>query len=569
VSVVASEIFAHGVASFDPTATGVLLWTRAAPGTRLGWVVTRAADAGVVSSGTTVATAQSDGCVFVEVDDLEPDTIYHYWFECGGRRSATGRTKTLPGEGDTGLRIGLTSCADFSQGPFSVYRALAESDVDVVLHVGDYIYEDAGKDDYREMDPHRDCVSLDDYRRRYAQARNDADLRALHLQHPMIFVWDDHDVADNAWSDGAKGHDPDVHGPWKARLAAATQARQEWVPSRLADADEPKRMWRSFTVGDLAELVILDTRVWGRDKPCDQPGSKAIDDPERTLLGGDQRSWAFGRIRDTGASWCVVVSQVTVNPLRLDLPGEVLSLPGRAPSGYAVIDGEGLCIDEWDGYPAERARLTAALADRGGRSIILSGDVHSAWAFEGPLDDEGRPWSAEFTCTSISSSTLGQHLPVPLPGVLDHALDTAAADVSHEAIWSDVTAHGYLVIDLDHRRCRAHFFDVDITSPTARSRPSASFEVEAAEGPVRCRPTTDDVGMGRPPERAVTLPPRPERATRAAADQKDAVRRKLVLAGALAAAAGAVWLTRRLGAGSWRAETAWLKRLQRRRCARP
>jgi alkaline phosphatase D len=144
-------------------------------------------------------------------------------------------------------------------GALSAYRAIAEDEVDLVVHLGDYLYEKPKGPFAGE--PPGVTVTLDDYRRRQAHTRLDPDLQAMHLRHPMMFVWDDHDTADNSWRHGAKAHDEAEQGPWEERLANARRAREEWLPSRLADPSDPLDMHRSVRLGDLVELVVLDTRT--------------------------------------------------------------------------------------------------------------------------------------------------------------------------------------------------------------------------------------------------------------------------------------------------------------------
>ena len=519
------EPFTHGVASFDPTDSSVLLWTRAVGVGRVGWRVVRASDDAAVADGDADVPQSTDGCVTVAVGDLEPETAYRYWFEVDGQRSPVGRTRTLPAAGRDRFRIAVVCCADYSQGHFAVYRAAAESDVDLVLHVGDYIYESAGKGDVRAVEPDGTLVTLDDYRARYAQGRSDPDLRALHERHPMVAVWDDHDIADNAWRDGAKEHDPDEHGPWGDRLAAATRAWHEWLPARLRDPDDPLSIWRSLAVGDLAELVMLDTRIAGRDEHADHEGSLGIGDPDRSLLGDAQRAWAHERVRDTTRPWCVLVTAVVLNRMRLPVPGGGL-LSDAAPSGYAIVDGEAMCTDEWDGYPAERDKLVGALAERGAGAVVVSGDVHSSWAFEGPCTPDGDPVAVEFVAPGVSSTPMAGHLPSKWQALADEL-----AERLPEARWFDLEHHGFLVLDIRADHVRADWFTVDPEDPEARAERAAAW-VHRLDHPGRL-------------ERVAATPGE----TQQPATGRSEVRRSRRIAGgiaaALAGAAAGTWLWQR------------------------
>ena len=249
--------FPYGVASFEPTASSVLIWTRSVGADPLCWEVATDPDfADVVASGRSEAdeaappqtddgSPTGDGPAeashVVEVTGLAAGTDHFYRFRPDVRQeadgdageatptwSATGRTRTLP-DGDDPVRIGLACCGDYSAGHFAAYRALADADVDLVIHLGDYVYADP-EGDLRDADPEHDAVSQDDYRRRYQQNRLDPDLQALHQRHPMFAVIDDHDLADNANRDGSKHHDPETQGSWEDRFAAATSERRAWLP---------------------------------------------------------------------------------------------------------------------------------------------------------------------------------------------------------------------------------------------------------------------------------------------------------------------------------------------------
>jgi alkaline phosphatase D len=490
--------FTHGVGSFDPTDRSVLLWTRAAGTRRLGWRVSAGADDAHVAAGEVEVADDADGCVSVEVAGLDPGTTYRYWFEADGRRSPVGLSRTLPASGPDHFRIAVVCCADYSQGHFAVYRAVADADIDLVLHVGDYIYESAGRGDVREVEPDRTLASLEDYRARYSQTRSDPDLRALHERHPVVAVWDDHDIADNAWRQGAKEHDPHEHGPWDERLGAATRAWLEWLPVRLRDPDDRLAIWRSLSVGDLAELVLVDTRIAGRDEHPDDEGSRPIGDPERSLLGDAQRAWAHERVRDTTRPWCVFVTSVVLNRMRLPVPGGEL-LSDAAPSGYAIIDGEAMCTDEWDGYPAERDRLVAAFAERGRGAVVASGDVHSAWAFEGPCTGEGNPVAVEFVAPCVTSTPMAGHLPAGWTTLADRL-----AEQLPEARWFDLEHHGFLVLDIRPDRVRGDWFTVDPQDSEARAEHAAAW-VHRLDNPGRLedagpvndgRTTAAEIGRG-------------------------------------------------------------------------
>jgi alkaline phosphatase D len=483
-----SGVFAHAAASFDPTSSSVLLWTRLSGGrTEADWVVST--DPGlsdVVASGSATTGPGQDHTITVDVEGLAPTTTYWYGFHVDGESSPVGRTRTLPG-GDTGRFVLATvCCSHYAVAPLGVYRAVADREFDLVLHLGDYIYEDDGSHAARRHDPPRVAVTLEDYRRRMAQVRRDPDAQALHLRHPMVGIWDDHDLSDNAWHDGAKHHDPREHGPWGARVAGAARARQEWFPARLRDPSDPTVTWRSVLVGDLAELVLLDTRYAGRDRQAGDDESADLHDPDRSLLGEPQRTWLRERLADRERPWAVLASGVVVNELELSWPRPLRWVNHFLPNGYAVLDGRVLHDDQWDGYPAERERVTAWLRSRGecgGRTVILSGDVHSSWAFVGPCDPtSGDAVAVEATTPAVSSAAMGR---AHYPGMW-WVLDRAANRLDHVR-WADVTERGFGVLELtaDAATMSWWFVHPYDTDPAARAAPAAAFRSERAAWPPR------------------------------------------------------------------------------------
>lgn len=369
------QVFPLGVASGDPSTDGVVLWT--ALGLRgrsrkVGYEVF--ADPELrerLFTGRIEAGPDSDWTARVELDGLSPGTSYWYRFEHGGARSPVGRTRTLPEGRVEELRVAVVSCASYAHGFFHVYREVAErADIDVVLHLGDYIYEYASEEygARRAYDPPHECVTLSDYRRRYRQYRRDADLQALHQQHPVIALWDDHEIADNGWREGALNHQPH-EGLFPVRRAAATRAFHEYLPLR---SESPEKVWRDFRIGDLVDLWALDTRGWGRDA---QVSSREADllDPGRQLLGADQEQWVLEGLTRSSARWKVLAQQIPFAGITVG-PG------GHFPYNF----------DQWDGYSGARQRLLEGIAAVDD-VVLLAGDIHSHWAMEvaaDPFDPE-------------------------------------------------------------------------------------------------------------------------------------------------------------------------------------
>ena len=452
--------FHHGVASFDPTSTSVLLWTRVSEASGLDWVLARDDRLeDVVARGAAIATTDDDCCVTIDVTGLDPATTYFYAFTAGTVRSPVGRTRTMPGSGAERLRVGITSCADFSVAPLGVYRALAEREVDVVVHLGDYIYEAGTSRSGRRVEFAEAAADLDGYRGRYAQLRGDPDVQLLHARHPMIAIWDDHDLADNAWRTGAKAHDPAQHGDWDDRVMAAARSRREWLPIRYRDPGDIRRTWRSVEAGDLAELILLDTRWEGRDRHAGDDDTLPRHHPDRSLLGDDQRDWLGERLADASRPWAIVASGVVVNEMSPPIPGATRLPASMLPNGYALMDGKLVHDDQWDGFTAEQdvlARRMAARAADGGRTILLSGDVHSCWAFEGPPGPDGEPVAVEAVCPAASSAAMGR---ANLPG-MNRLLDRAVRRMPHVQ-WANLTERGYAICDVDRERAQLEWWVVD------------------------------------------------------------------------------------------------------------
>ena len=390
-----SGVFAHGVASGDPVADGVVIWTRVTPPARrssdtvrVRWEVTTDSSARtIVRSGTVTTSARRDHTVKVDVRGLEPGRPYLYRFDALGESSALGRTKTLP-LATSRLRLAIVSCSNYPAGFFNAYAAIAaREDLDAVVHLGDYIYEFAdgvfgdGAAIGRIPDPAHEAITLDDYRRRYATYRLDPDLQAVHQRHPLIAVWDDHEFADNAWFGGSGSEDPASLADWSSRRGAAMRAYLEWLPVREAERDASFRIYRSFRFGTLATLAMLDTRSV-RDGQVNRTDERGLTDPRRRLMGARQEQWLTDTLRaskQAGTTWSLIGQQVMFSPF--SVPGT----PVRNP-------------DAWDGYQAERSRVRDILAGTG-NAAILTGDVHSSWAFDVPRD----PWSGYHADTGEGS----------------------------------------------------------------------------------------------------------------------------------------------------------------------
>lgn len=477
--------FSHGVASGDPSTERVVIWTRVTTdeaSVPVGWVLARdAALEDVVARGEAVARAERDHTVNVDVGGLEPASTYHYGFTAGRDASPIGRTRTLPPAGVERVRFAMCSCAKFNAGFFNAYARIAEhEELDFLLHLGDYIYEMSniparsqtpGADIGRPFDPLDECRTLADYRRRYAQYRSDPDVQRLHVSLPVIATLDDHELADGAWAGGASEHRDAEHGPWEARRDAALQARWEWLPARMPDPADPTRVFRTVTLGALADVHLLDIRSH-RHEPVPPP---AMDDPARSMLGAQQRAWLFGALDAGRAAWQVVATPSIFTRTWVEQPEEPLRT-ALLKLKLMDEDGEGPDYDQWDGYPAEREALIARLA-RLPDVVLLSGDIHASVAAEvrGRADTVV---AVEITTTSLTSQNLDDKLKVPnRDPAVTRSEDAFVAAQDHVA-WCEFASHGYVVIDIDEQRLRGEWWHVDtVLERTDVVRCGAVFEV--------------------------------------------------------------------------------------------
>jgi alkaline phosphatase D len=479
--------FTHNVASGEPSANSVLLWTRfvAEAETTLTWQVSESEDfAKVAAEGSVTASPQRDWCAKGVATGLEPGRWYFYRFMApGGVTSPVGRTKTLPADTTTQFRMAVFSCSNYGFGWFNAYgHAVEANDADLAVHLGDYIYE-YGAGTYpnagqgvaeRVLAPTSEIVALADYRLRYATYRADPDLQRLHQVLPMIAVWDDHETANDSWENGAENHQSDKEGEWAVRKAAAKQAYREWLP--VSDAP-----YAAYQIGDLATLFRLDTRLEGRAEQLDlgtvleglkdpQAAMAALTafrdgawaDPARQILGAAQEQWlAEGLAASTagGTAWQVLVQQVLMGNLRtpvslVDQIGDGIPEFVRTRLKAASMASEvGLPanMDAWDGYPAARARTFKAALAADANLLVLAGDTHNGWAFE--LAQDGAPVGVELGVCSVSSPGFESYLSFVKPQDLAGALVAGNAQLK----WADTAQRGYMVVELTPTRAATEY----------------------------------------------------------------------------------------------------------------
>ena len=465
--------FTLGVCSGDPTPDGIVLWTRLAldplngggmPSRRIEVQWQIASDdrlAHVVRSGRTFALPEWGHSVHVEVSGLEPHRWYWYQFRVGNELSPLGRTRTFPREQTPvdRLRFAIASCQHYETGLFTAYKHMTDEDLDFVLHLGDYIYENPGRDNFVRKHVGGELMTVDDYRNRYAQYRGDPTLQAAHALFPFLVVWDDHEV-DNNYA----GLYQEAGAPveqFALRRAAGYKAFYEHMPLRRSSIPRGAllQLYRPFTYGTLANFSMLDTRQYRTDQPCGdnvQTVCPAVDDPRATLLGAPQEKWLIDRLTRSRAGWNLLAQQIPM--AKLDrFPG-----PERRYS-----------MDKWDGYEQSRVRMLRFLGERKpSNPVTLAGDVHNNWVndIRLNLEDENSPIVAtEFVATSITSGGDGSDMsPLMKAMVSENPCVRFAND-----------QRGYVRVDLKPKELRADFRVVEFVSrPDAPVRTRASFVVE-------------------------------------------------------------------------------------------
>lgn len=496
----AGELFPLGVASGDPTAAGVVLWTRilspagATPlpdaDIAVDWTV--ATDAGfatVVATGSAPAVAALAHSVHVDVDGLAPDTSYWYRFTVDGRTSAVGRTRTFPDPASSPdeVSFALICCQNYADGYYTAHANLAQEDVGFVFFVGDYIYESSANRPPRPLSL-AESVDLPTYRARYELYKADTDLQASHHAHPWIMTVDDHEVANNVLGDtgknGAAAGDPAAIAAYRRRRADAFQAWYEHQPLRLpAPTGADYRIYRTVPHSKLLRFFVLDGRQYrsgypiaGVDQGADTP---ARFDEDRTMLGPDQEAWLYGEFAATSAHWNVVTQQtvMTATPI---------------PVGDQTFYN----FDQWDGYVAARNRLLRSLvANQVRNPMILSGDIHLAAAGSVRVDydaPDAPDVANEVVATSISSRFD--------PNLLD--IVQGALDAAPWARYGNARDRGYARITVTNERWTTDFRVVDTATPTSAVRTDYTDVVEARE-PVTLPPPNQP---GQPTESPMAGP---------------------------------------------------------------
>ncbi|MEU9187555.1 alkaline phosphatase D family protein [Streptomyces sp. NPDC048484] len=479
-----SDPFKLGIASGDPRPDSVLLWTRLAPSpyepggglpeqyVAVEWeVATDERFASIVRRGYAVAFPEYNHSLHVEVGGLAPGRVYYYRFRTGTWISDTGRTRTAPATtaATAKLTYAAVACQAYSDGYFTVHRHLAQDDVDVVFHLGDYLYEYAvnsagGARDYTDRKLpglfNREAKTLEDYRLRYALYKSDPDLQAVHAAHPFVVTWDDHETENNYAGTISENNVP----PKEFLLRRAGAYRAYWENQPLRGTQQPSgpdmQLYRRLQWGTLAQFDVLDTRQYRSDQAYGDrphaPGAES-DDPARTLTGAAQEKWLIDGWRASGALWNVMAQQVCFSQRKFDLSAEAK-----------------MSMDAWDGYRASRRRvLDGAKSAEVDNLVVMTGDVHVGYAFdikEDFDDPASKTLGTEIVATSVASGSDGADRPANW--------DTYLKANPHLKFYNG--RRGYVRVALDRQKARADFRTVSaVTTPDAPVTTAASFVSEA------------------------------------------------------------------------------------------
>lgn len=516
--------FEHGVASGDPLQDRVIIWTRATPSdvqARLEMTWEVALDAQftqIKASGKVQTSPAQDFTVKVDVTGLQAQQRYFYRFRFGQTLSPIGQTKTLPSQTNQ-VKLAVCSCSNYPAGYFYVYREMAKQDVDVVLHLGDYIYE-YGQNGYATEDSEKlgrllaednqqEILSLADYRKRYALYRQDPDLQALHQRHPFIVIWDDHELANDTWQNGAENHtemtaQAQNEGKFSDRKLAALQAYFEWMPIRPVSDDDHLHIYRQFDFGSLVQLTMLDTRIIARNQQLDytnymtaQGLNTALFQQDllaqnRTLLGYEQRDWLLQKMMQSNAQWNVLGQQILMS--KMFIPAELLLSLAEISSG--TVSAEILTkmnaqitelvtiklrleaadptltdlekarvntlapynLDAWDGYFYEREVLYATLKALNKKVVVLAGDTHNAWYSE-LLSKDQDVVGVELATSSVSSPGLEKYLNIPLAQLqrFEYAFQTLINDLAY----CNLNQRGYLLVSFTEQNMQSDWIFVN------------------------------------------------------------------------------------------------------------
>ena len=470
--------FYHGVASGDPLAHQVIIWTRITPEQHGSIVVDwqiglDSCMTEIVQEGQTTTGPIRDYTVKVDVSGIAPEQTYFYQFQALGRKSPIGRTRTAPVGKTDHLRFAVASCANFQHGYFNAYARIAErDDLDAVLFLGDYLYEDGIVDEEygplksRLHVPQTVLHALDEYRKRHAFYKLDPDLRLVHSRHPFIAIWDDHELIDDCHTKGSREHSEKTDGDWEERREAASRAYFEWMPVREPNHNSDYRLFRSFRYGNLVEIIMLDTRHEGRQAQLESSNDPSLFNSDRSMLGKEQLRWFLTKLEESPALWKIVGSQVVMSQIR----------------GVKNLDA-------WDGYPVERDKILHWIEHKHLQNVVfVTGDVHVSIAsdltrrpfdrssYDSKTGDGGL--AVEFTAPSIASANLNELYRLPPRNYRTVVAEQALYLLNGHVKMAEFDNHGYFVLDITSERSQADWYFVKtIRRPNDAERWWSSWKV--------------------------------------------------------------------------------------------
>lgn len=497
--------FSYGVASFDPSDSGVIIWTRyTTANVEIIWEVSTQSDfSSILRTGKITTETSRDNTLAIELTELEADQKLYYRFisTSDNSISVVGETITLPTDA-TQAKLAVCSCSNYQAGLFNAYDAMANSDADIIVHLGDYFYE-YGAGGYgstaenaflnRSHEPEGEIISLDDYRTRYKQYRSDTSLQLAHQKKPFICVWDDHEIANDTYKEGAENHDEATEGSFEVRKQNALQAYSEFLPFSRISADDNSLIYRSVNIGNLVNLVLMDTRLIGRDKQLSITDyftatgfdavafQTALSDPSRSILGTEQRDWVISEISNSSAKWQVLGQQVLMG--KMNVPAELLTAFGSP--NFAAILTELVTIklrhlnndptltpeeiarvtsvipynlDAWDGYPVDREIIYGAL--NGKKIVTLAGDTHNAWQ-NTLLAADGSEVGIELATSSVSSPGFETYLGATVTPELIAGFQEAMTTLIDNLNYFDASRRGFMMTTFTTTEVTSEWIFVD------------------------------------------------------------------------------------------------------------
>jgi alkaline phosphatase D len=497
--------FYHGVASGDPLADRVIIWTRVTPeqdqtisGSYV--VATDTLLQNIVKTGTFSTNNTLDYTVKVDVTGLNANTTYYYAFTALGKRSMIGRTKTTPSASITNLtdvlKFAVVSCTNYEGGYFSSYGRIADrNDLNAVLFLGDYIYEYSTggygnpqlNDANRKNKPANEIISKTDYRTRYSLYHLDKNLQRAHQQHPFICIWDDHETANNSFENGAQNHQPATEGDWQTRKNLARETYYEWIPIR--GQANVSTLYRRFSYGNLMDLMMLDTRLEGRQEPpINFDDMDSIANPRR-MISKTQLNWLIDNLKNSSARWKIIGNQIVFSDINV---GFAASNPRDITAIRSLENGFN---DFWKAYPNQRNALIDSLKTlKINNTVLISGDSHASWAFDvtkkptnypsattsyipqaipyNAITGEGYTgatgegsYAVEFCGPSVTSQNFDEILGASLANSFNQIINNPIASLGNvnynpHMKYVDLSNHGYFILDVRADSTQADYFFV-------------------------------------------------------------------------------------------------------------